>query len=158
MGTGRFDVLPAIACALLCFPTSAPAVFANEDGSIYAGPPFRRLFLDAMVTEQSDSLTRVFHSAAKHADGPVIRADRPWEGWGPYLYGTVLWDDGKLKLWYSCIGNGSNCEAAAQIGKAIAEKASAAGITAVKLDRGHNRYHGRVKAFADAAREAGLAF
>ena len=56
------------------------------------------------------------------------------------------------------IGNGSNCDAAAQVGKAIAEKASAAGITSVKLDRGHNRYHGRVKAFAEAAREGGLEF
>ena len=54
------------------------------------------------------------------------------------------------------IGNGSNCDAAAQIGKAIADKATAAGIKAVKLDRGHNRYHGRVKAFADAVREGGL--
>jgi large subunit ribosomal protein L18 len=53
---------------------------------------------------------------------------------------------------------GGNCEAAAKIGKLIAEKATAAGIKAVKLDRGHNKYHGRVKAFADAARESGLEF
>ncbi len=53
---------------------------------------------------------------------------------------------------------GGNCEAAAQVGKLIAEKASAAGITAVKMDRGHNKYHGRVKAFAEAARESGLQF
>ncbi len=52
--------------------------------------------------------------------------------------------------------SGGNCDAAAEIGKLIAEKASAAGIKEVKLDRGHNKYHGRVKAFADAAREAGL--
>lgn len=51
---------------------------------------------------------------------------------------------------------GGNCDAAAVVGKLIAEKATAAGITQVKLDRGHNRYHGRVKAFADAAREGGL--
>jgi large subunit ribosomal protein L18 len=54
------------------------------------------------------------------------------------------------------VGSGGNCDAAAKIGKAIAEKATAAGIKAVKLDRGHAKYHGRVKAFADAAREAGL--
>ncbi|WP_146514482.1 50S ribosomal protein L18 [Rubripirellula amarantea] len=54
------------------------------------------------------------------------------------------------------VKNGGNCDAAAEIGKLLAEKATAAGITQVKLDRGHNRYHGRVKAFADAAREAGL--
>lgn len=51
-----------------------------------------------------------------------------------------------------------NCDAAAVVGKAIAEKATAAGITTVKLDRGHAKYHGRVKAFADAAREGGLQF
>lgn len=51
---------------------------------------------------------------------------------------------------------GGNCDAAAEVGKAIAQKAEAAGIKEVKLDRGHNKYHGRVKAFADAARESGL--
>ncbi|QEF97311.1 50S ribosomal protein L18 [Stieleria maiorica] len=51
---------------------------------------------------------------------------------------------------------GGNCDGAAEVGKAIAEKAEAAGIKEVKLDRGHNKYHGRVKAFADAARESGL--
>ncbi|MCS7468674.1 MULTISPECIES: 50S ribosomal protein L18 [Pirellulaceae] len=51
---------------------------------------------------------------------------------------------------------GGNCDGAAEVGKAIAAKAEAAGIKEVKLDRGHNKYHGRVKAFADAARESGL--
>lgn len=56
------------------------------------------------------------------------------------------------------VTSGGNCEAAATVGKLIAEKATAAGIKAVKLDRGHNKYHGRVKAFAEAAREGGLEF
>lgn len=56
------------------------------------------------------------------------------------------------------VNYGGNCDAASRIGKLIAEKASAAGIKDVKLDRGHARYHGRVKAFADAAREGGLQF
>ncbi|WP_164101179.1 50S ribosomal protein L18 [Candidatus Laterigemmans baculatus] len=56
------------------------------------------------------------------------------------------------------IQNGGNCDAAAAVGKKLAELAQAAGVTAVRLDRGHNRYHGRVKAFADAAREGGLQF
>lgn len=55
-------------------------------------------------------------------------------------------------------GNGSNMDAATQIGKLIAERAQAAGITQVRLDRGACRYHGRVAAFADAAREGGLQF
>ena len=51
-----------------------------------------------------------------------------------------------------------NTDAAAAVGKAIAEKAKAAGITEVAFDRSGFKYHGRVKALADAAREAGLQF
>ena len=54
--------------------------------------------------------------------------------------------------------NGGNIEAAAQIGKRIAEKAKKIGITNVAFDRSGYRYHGRVKALADAARENGLSF
>jgi len=51
-----------------------------------------------------------------------------------------------------------NVEAAAAVGKAVAEKTKAAGITQVAFDRSGFRYHGRVKALADAARENGLEF
>ena len=51
-----------------------------------------------------------------------------------------------------------NVEAAAIVGARIAEKAKAAGIDTVAFDRSGFRYHGRVKALADAAREAGLKF
>ncbi len=51
-----------------------------------------------------------------------------------------------------------NIEAAAAVGKAVAEKTKAAGITKVAFDRSGFRYHGRVKALADAARESGLEF
>ncbi len=51
-----------------------------------------------------------------------------------------------------------NLEAAAAVGKAVAERALAAGIEAVAFDRSGFRYHGRIKALADAAREAGLKF
>jgi large subunit ribosomal protein L18 len=51
-----------------------------------------------------------------------------------------------------------NVEAAKAVGKAIAERAKAAGVTKVAFDRSGFRYHGRVKALADAAREAGLQF
>jgi large subunit ribosomal protein L18 len=47
---------------------------------------------------------------------------------------------------------------AAQVGKAIADKAKAAGVSSVVFDRGGFLYHGRIKALADAAREAGLEF
>ena len=56
------------------------------------------------------------------------------------------------------IKNGGNVEAAAAVGKRIAEKAKALGIEAVAFDRGGHKYHGRVKALAEAAREHGLKF
>ncbi|MEO5374974.1 MAG: 50S ribosomal protein L18 [Alphaproteobacteria bacterium] len=53
---------------------------------------------------------------------------------------------------------GADRSAAAEVGKAIAEKAIAAGIKQVVFDRGGYMYHGRIKALADAAREGGLDF
>jgi large subunit ribosomal protein L18 len=53
---------------------------------------------------------------------------------------------------------GATTDAAAKVGKDIAERAKAAGITAVVFDRGGFLFHGRVKALADAAREGGLEF
>ncbi len=54
--------------------------------------------------------------------------------------------------------NGGNLEAASAIGKLIAEKAKEAGVTTVAFDRSGYKYHGRIKALADAARENGLSF
>ncbi|MBU3643807.1 MAG: 50S ribosomal protein L18 [Candidatus Methylopumilus sp.] len=56
------------------------------------------------------------------------------------------------------VKNGGNVEAAAVIGKRIAEKAKTAGVTTVAFDRSGYKYHGRIKALADAARENGLSF
>lgn len=55
-------------------------------------------------------------------------------------------------------GKGGNAAAAAIVGQRIAQKALAAGIEAVAFDRSGFQYHGRVRALADAAREAGLKF
>ena len=52
----------------------------------------------------------------------------------------------------------SNKEAATKVGQLLAERAQAAGVQSVVFDRGGNKYHGRVAARADAAREAGLKF
>ena len=55
-------------------------------------------------------------------------------------------------------GTGGNIEAAQRVGRAIAERAIAAGVEQVVFDRAGFRYHGRIKSLADAAREAGLDF
>ena len=56
------------------------------------------------------------------------------------------------------LANGSNVEAATQVGALVAKRALAAGVETVVFDRGGYLYHGRVKALAEAAREAGLEF
>lgn len=55
-------------------------------------------------------------------------------------------------------GSTGNVDAAKKVGQLLAERAKAAGITAVAFDRSGFRYHGRIKALADAARESGLQF
>jgi large subunit ribosomal protein L18 len=52
----------------------------------------------------------------------------------------------------------ASCDASVQVGKLVAERALAQGVTKVVFDRGGNLYHGRVKSLAEAAREAGLEF
>jgi len=58
----------------------------------------------------------------------------------------------------TAVKSGGNIEAATIVGKAIAENAKAAGVTRVAFDRSGFKYHGRVKALAEAARENGLEF
>ncbi len=55
-------------------------------------------------------------------------------------------------------GSGATCELSAQVGKLVAERALAKGVSKVVFDRGGNIYHGRIQALAEAAREAGLDF
>ncbi len=56
------------------------------------------------------------------------------------------------------VKSGDNCEAAAAVGKILAERAKSAGISKACFDRGSCKYHGRIAALADAAREGGLSF
>jgi large subunit ribosomal protein L18 len=58
----------------------------------------------------------------------------------------------------SIAGNGGNVDAATKIGELVAERAKAAGVSSVVFDRAGNKYHGRIAALADGAREGGLAF
>ncbi len=85
-----------------------------------------------------------------------------------HIYASIVSDDGTLVLASASTaekevreqlgGNGGNVAAATLVGKRIAEKAKAAGIDKVAFDRSGFAFHGRVKALAEAAREAGLQF
>lgn len=79
-----------------------------------------------------------------------------------YIYAQIIDDQSGTTLAAAQTGNGTksakSIEAASELGKKIAAVAQAKGITTVVFDKGWYRYHGRVKAVADAAREAGLVF
>ena len=86
---------------------------------------------------------------------------------GQHIYAQVISPEGGMVIAAAStlqkeVGNGlkskRNKDAAAAVGKAIAEKAVAAGIREVAFDRSGFRYHGRIKVLADAAREVGLNF
>ncbi|MBT3381725.1 MAG: hypothetical protein HN742_30885 [Lentisphaerae bacterium] len=93
---------------LLLLVVLSHGLFGADEVAGNASGPWRRLFLDAMVVERSEGLTRVFHAARKHEQNPVLPFDKPWEGdapkrgSGPYLYGTVMRDGGRLRMWYHC--------------------------------------------------------
>ena len=94
------------------------------------------------------------------ADAPRLSVFRSNKG----IYAQIIDDQSGKTLAavsYLKVENAQNInktEQARLIGKAIAEKAMAAGITTVRFDRNGYLYHGRVKSLADAAREAGLKF
>jgi hypothetical protein len=75
------------------------------DPVLVGGPSFRRLFLDAMVVEESHGLERCFHAAEKYEGNPVFVKERDWEGWGPLCGGTVIRDGDKLRMYYYCIAD-----------------------------------------------------
>lgn len=83
-----------------------------------------------------------------------------------HIYAQIFDADSKVLAAASTLEKGvrdsvkgtGNATAAAAVGKSIAEKAKAAGVTRVAFDRSGFKYHGRIKALADAARENGLEF
>ena len=85
----------------------------------------------------------------KHIYAQVISAD------GSKVLAAASTLDADVK---SAVKNTGNVDAASAVGKAIAEKSKAAGIDSVAFDRSGFKYHGRIKALADAARESGLEF
>jgi large subunit ribosomal protein L18 len=86
---------------------------------------------------------------------------------GQHIYAQVFTADGSKVLASAStvqadvregLKSGKNSEAASRVGKLIAERAKAAGVEKVAFDRSGYRYHGRIKALAEAAREGGLQF
>jgi large subunit ribosomal protein L18 len=104
---------------------------------------------------------RVSNTVKRYSDRPRLCVFRS----NSHIYAQIIDDEqGKTlcsagtldKDVKSSVKNGGNCAAAEKVGAAIATKALAAGVTKVAFDRHGFKYHGRVKALADAARTAGL--
>ena len=101
---------------------------------------------------------RIRKAISGTAERPRLRISRT----GNHIYAQVINDEnGHVLAAVSSVGlkiKGGNIDGAKAVGSAIAEKAKAKSIDKVCFDRGGRLYHGRVKALADAAREAGLQF
>ena len=125
-----------------------------------ASVPVRRLSREAKRRRVHD---RVRMSLSGTAERPRLCVYRSLE----HIYAQVI-DDRAGRTLVSAssadkdtkksLKGGGNVAAAKVVGKAIADRAKAAGVSKVVFDRGGYKYHGRVKALADAAREAGLQF
>jgi large subunit ribosomal protein L18 len=92
------------------------------------------------------------HRSNQHIYASIVSGD------GVQVLASASTVEKEVRTQMGATGNGGSTAAATLIGKRIAEKAKAAGIDKVAFDRSGFAYHGRVKALADAAREAGLQF
>ena len=118
-------------------------------------------------TDKAKRLQRRKYNIRKSVSGTAERPRLSVYRSSKHIYAQVINDmDGRTLAAASSVvdevrgdlKNGGNVAAAKLVGKAIAERAKAAGVTLVAFDRGGRQYHGRVKALADAAREGGLKF
>lgn len=118
---------------------------------------------DKLALEQRRRSRLRYQIKVKGAGRPRLSVYRS----GRHIYAQVI-DDGESRTLAAAstlekdlreaLKTGADKDAAVAVGKLVAERALAAGVSAVVFDRGPYLYHGRVKALADAAREGGLAF
>lgn len=111
----------------------------------------RSLQTRARIAVQGAVRLTVFRSNL-HIYASVISGD------GTRVLATASTAEAEVRKELGASGKGGNVAAATLIGKRIAEKAKAAGVEKVAFDRAGFAYHGRIKALAEAAREAGLQF
>lgn len=116
------------------------------------------------MTKKDQRLRRATRSRAKIRELKAVRLSV--HRTPRHIYAQILDTNSKVlatastvqKLVRDGLKGTGNSDAAAAVGKAIAEKAKQAGISEVAFDRSGFKYHGRIKALADAAREHGLKF
>ena len=107
----------------------------------------RRARRSRLKLRELEAVRLCVYRSSQHMYAQVISAD------GAKVLAGASTLDASLRS-----GSTGNIEAAKQVGLLVAERAKAAGVTQVSFDRSGFKYHGRVKALADAAREGGLEF
>ena len=107
----------------------------------------RRARRTRLKLRELEAVRLCVHRSSQHMYAQVISAD------GSQVLASASTLDAELRA-----GSTGNMEAAKKVGQLVAERAKAAGVTQVAFDRSGFKYHGRVKALADAAREGGLEF
>ena len=107
----------------------------------------RKFRVTNAVKRHTDRMRLSVFRSAKHIYAQII---------DDQVHKTVAAASSVEKAFKASGKSGGNCEGAAVIGQMIAERAKAANVTEAALDRSGHKYHGRVKALADAARDAGL--
>ncbi|SDT13195.1 LSU ribosomal protein L18P [Halopseudomonas litoralis] len=107
----------------------------------------RRARRSRLKMRELEAVRLCVYRSSQHMYAQVISAD------GSKVLASASTLDSNLRS-----GTTGNIEAAKQVGLLVAERAKAAGVTQVSFDRSGFKYHGRVKALADAAREGGLEF
>ena len=117
--------------------------------------------LDKKIEQKERRKRRVRAKIAGTSDRPRLSVFRSSQ----HIYAQVISADGNKVLASASTldkelrdGATGNIDAATKVGKLVAERAKAAGVSQVAFDRSGFKYHGRVKALADAAREGGLEF
>jgi large subunit ribosomal protein L18 len=107
----------------------------------------RRARRSRLKMRELEAVRLCVHRSSQHMYAQVISAD------GSTVLASASTLDASLRS-----GSTGNVEAAKKVGQLVAERAKAAGVTQVAFDRSGFKYHGRVKALAEAAREGGLEF
>ncbi len=117
-----------------------------------------------MSITKRQALKRAHTRVRKKVEGSSARPRLSIHRSGAHIYAQIIDDEKQITLVssssldFKADSKGSNTEAASLVGQALAKKAREKQIEAVVCDRGGHRFHGRVKALADAAREGGLTF
>jgi hypothetical protein len=85
-----------------CLLMASSAVLLGESVSPFPVGDRAQLFVDQLLVRSADNVTFTLHPAQKHPQNPLVKVDKPWEGWRLEIYGSVIYDeDDKLfKMWY----------------------------------------------------------